>query len=109
MNAYLYLFAGIAAETIATLALKESHGFTRWLPVVTSVAGYGIGILCLGYAQKDLPMSLITSMWSGLGITLITIVAAYRYQQVPTMMTLGGIGLIIAGIIMVNLARQQAT
>ncbi|MCI3945615.1 multidrug DMT transporter permease [Pseudomonas syringae] len=106
-KAYLFLFAGIAAETVATIALKESNGFTRWLPVITSIVGYGVGILCLGYAQRDLPMSLITSMWSGLGITLITVIAAFRYQQVPTLMSVAGISLIIAGIVLVNLAKEQ--
>ncbi|AVB26015.1 QacE family quaternary ammonium compound efflux SMR transporter [Pseudomonas syringae pv. syringae] len=109
IKAYLFLLAGIVAETVATIALKESNGFTRWVPVIASIAGYGLGIVCLGYAQRDLPMSLITSMWSGLGITLITVIAAFRYQQVPTLMAIGGISLIIAGIILVNLAKEQAT
>ena len=109
MKAYIFLLAGIAAETLATIALKESQGFARWFPVLISVGGYGLGIVFLGLAQKDLPMSLITSMWSGLGITLITVIAAFRYQQIPSFTAVGGITLIIAGIILVNIAKDQTT
>jgi len=51
----------------ATIALKESQGFARWFPVLISVGGYGLEIVFLGLAQKDLPMSLNTSTWPGLG------------------------------------------
>lgn len=102
MSAYIALLLGIVAEATATLALKESQGFTRLGPLVVVVCGYGIAIACLGNAQTGLPMSLISSVWSGLGIALVTIVAAFRYQQMPSLASLGGIALIIVGIVIVN-------
>ncbi|KKB61355.1 multidrug DMT transporter permease [Robbsia andropogonis] len=102
MFAYIALLLGIIAESTATLALKESQGFTRLGPLLVVVCGYGFAIACLGSAQKGLPMSLISSVWSGLGITVVTAVAAFRYQQLPSLAALGGIALIIVGIVIVN-------
>ncbi|WP_321817261.1 MULTISPECIES: DMT family transporter [unclassified Paraburkholderia] len=103
MTAYFVLVLGIVAEATATLALKESDGFSKPLPLVLVVLGYGVAIACLANAQKGLPMSLISSAWSGLGITLVTVVAAFRYQQVPNVASISGIFMIIVGITIVNL------
>ncbi|KAG8148798.1 DMT family transporter [Burkholderia catarinensis] len=103
MSAYFILVLGIVAEATATLALKESEGFSKPWPLVLVVLGYGVAITCLANAQQGLPMSLISSAWSGLGITLITIVAAVRYQQMPNLASIGGIFMIIVGISIVNL------
>ncbi|MBI0330001.1 MULTISPECIES: DMT family transporter [Burkholderia] len=103
MSAYFVLVLGIVAEATATLALKESDGFAKPWPLVLVVLGYGVAITCLANAQKGLPMSLISSAWSGLGITLVTIVAAFRYQQMPNLASVGGIAMIIVGITIVNL------
>lgn len=104
MLVYLVLVLGIVAEATATLALKESQAFTKLVPLCIVVCGYGIAITCLGNAQKGLPMSLISSVWAGLGITIVTAVAAYRYQQIPSLGSIFGIVLIIAGIVIVNVS-----
>lgn len=99
---YFFLLLGIVAETTATMALKESQGFTRWMPLCIVVVGYGLAIFCLGNAQRGLPIFLIASVWSGLGIMLVTTIAAIRYQQMPSLTSLGGVALIIIGVVIVN-------
>ncbi len=42
MNKWLILGAAIVAETIATAALKSSEGFTKLIPSVVVIIGYGI-------------------------------------------------------------------
>ncbi len=106
---YFALLLGIVAETTATMALKESQGFTRWAPLCIVVVGYGLAIVCLGNAQKGLPIALIASVWSGLGITLVTVIAAIRYQQIPSLASLAGIVLIVIGVVIVNVSANHAS
>ena len=57
---YLYLGIAVAAEVIATSALKASDGFTRLLPSLVVVVGYGIAFYFLSLVLKTVPvLSLI--------------------------------------------------
>lgn len=47
MAAYLYLAIAIISEVIATIALKASDGFTKLIPSILLVMGYGAAFYCL--------------------------------------------------------------
>ncbi|MEG2155337.1 MAG: SMR family transporter, partial [Burkholderiaceae bacterium] len=53
---YLPLAIAILAEVIATSALKASEGFSRLLPSVIVVVGYGIAFYCLAITLKTIPV-----------------------------------------------------
>lgn len=42
MSSFVYLFMAIIAEVVATTMLKASDGFSRLVPSVVVVIGYGI-------------------------------------------------------------------
>ena len=44
MNAYLALGTAIVAEVIATTALKSSDSFSRLVPSIITVIGYGTAL-----------------------------------------------------------------
>jgi len=46
MKTHLILFLAILAEVIATSALKASENFTRPIPSLLVVAGYGTAFSC---------------------------------------------------------------
>ena len=103
MSGYLYLAIAIAAEVMATSALKASAGFTRLWPSLAVVIGYGVSFYALAIVLKTIPMGVAYSIWSGLGIVLITIVGAVWFKQIPNLATAVGMSLIIAGVVVVNL------
>ena len=45
MSGYLYLAIAIVAEVIATTALKAVEGFSKPLPLLLVVTGYGIAVV----------------------------------------------------------------
>ena len=51
MKNWIFLAVSIFGEVIATSALKSSHGFTRLVPSVVVVAGYGLAFYFLSLAQ----------------------------------------------------------
>jgi len=102
MTAWLLLGLAIVAEVIGTSALKASEGFTRLVPSVVVVLGYAVAFYCLSLVLKTLPVGIAYAAWSGLGIVLITLVALVMYGQKIDLPGLIGMGLIVAGVVVLN-------
>ncbi|MCA8100966.1 multidrug efflux SMR transporter [Burkholderia contaminans] len=106
---YAWLAIAIVAEVIGTSALRAADGFTRLWPSLLVVAGYGIAFYCLSITLRTMPVGIIYAVWSGAGIVLITLVAMLLYRQVPDLPAVIGLGLIVAGVVVLNLfSKMQA-
>lgn len=103
MNAYLLLALAIAAEVVATTALKAAAGFTRPGPSLLVVAGYGLAFWLLGLVVKTVPVGVAYAIWSGAGIVLVTLLGVLFYRQLPDFPAMLGMGLIIAGVAVIQL------
>ncbi len=101
--AYLYLGAAIVAEVIATSLLKTSQGFTRLSPSVATVIGYAISFYCLAQTLGSVPTGVAYAIWSGVGIVLISLIAWLVFGQSLDAPALIGMGLIVAGVLVINL------
>jgi len=96
---YLFLTIAIIAEVIATSALKASDGFRNLFPSLLVVAGYGVAFYFLSLVLKTIPVGVAYAIWSGMGIVLITLVAAVIFRQMPDMAAIVGMALIISGVV----------
>ncbi|WP_029004005.1 DMT family transporter [Azorhizobium doebereinerae] len=103
---YVILLVAIVAEVIATSALKAAEGFTRLWPSLIVVAGYGVAFVCLSLTLKTIPVGIAYATWSGVGIVLVAGVAWALYGQALDLAGAVGIGLIIAGVLTVNLLSK---
>ncbi|WP_418903880.1 DMT family transporter [Burkholderia cenocepacia] len=109
MPGYAWLAIAIVAEVIGTSALRAADGFTRLGPSALVAAGYGVAFYCLSLTLRTMPVGIIYAVWSGAGIVLITLVAMLLYRQVPDVPAVIGLGLIIAGVVVLNLfSKMQA-
>jgi small multidrug resistance pump len=109
MHPYAYLGIAIVMEVIATSALRASEGFSRLLPSVIVVIGYAISFYCLSVTLKSVPVGIAYAIWSGLGIVLVSLVAYVVYKQVLDWPAILGMGLIIAGVLVMNLFSKTAS
>ena len=100
---YWYLIIAIIAEVLATSALKQSDGFSRLLPSVVVMVGYGASFYFLSLVLRTVPVGVAYAVWAGVGIVLITIVGAVLYDQKMDMPAVLGIGLIISGVVVLRL------
>ena len=100
---YLYLSLAIVVEVIATTALQASEGFTRVGPSAVVVVGYGLAFYLLSHVLRYIPMGVTYAIWSGVGIVLIGIAGAVVYKQIPDLPAVLGMGLIVAGVAVINL------
>lgn len=103
---YALLFLAIAAEVVATTMLKSAENFTRLWPSLLVVLGYSIAFVCLSYTLKTIPVGIAYATWSGVGIVLVAAIAWAMYGQVLDLAGVIGMGLIIAGVLIVNLLSK---
>ncbi len=104
---YLYLTIAIIVEVVAASALKASDGFTRPVPTAIVIVGYLTAFYLLTVIVKTLPVGITYAIWAGMGIVLVAIVSAVMYKQIPDWPAIIGMGLIIAGVIIINLFSKS--
>lgn len=105
---WLYLMIAIVAEVIGTSALKAADGFTRPGPTLIVVAGYSVSFLFLSMTLRTMPVGIAYAVWSGVGVVLVTLVAWYLYKQQLDLPALFGIGLIMSGVLVLNLFSKAS-
>jgi len=99
---WLYLCVAIVLEVVATTALKASDGFTRLWPSVVVVVGYAAAFYLLALTLRSMPVGVVYAVWSGVGVVLITLVGWLVFNQELDLPAFIGIGLIAAGVIVLN-------
>lgn len=108
MHIWLALAIAIAAEVVATTALKASEGFTRPLPSLVVVLGYGCAFFFLAQALRGIPVGVAYAVWSGAGIVLVSLIAWIFLGQRLDMPAVIGILLILAGVTVIQLFSKAS-
>jgi small multidrug resistance pump len=102
MHPAIWLALAIASEIVATVSLKLSDGFTKPLPVVAVVAGYGLSFYALSITLRTIPLGVVYAIWSGVGTAAVVVIGLFLFRETLDAVKVAGIGLIIAGVIVVN-------
>ncbi len=108
MPAYGILALAIIGEVIGTSAMKASEGFTRLGPSVVVVLGYAAAFFFLSQVLDRIPVGIAYAVWAGGGIVLIALVAWIVYGQRPDLAGFAGMGLIVAGVLVLNLLSKTS-
>ena len=104
MPAGLLLAFAIIAEVVGTVALRESDGFSRPLPTLVVVVGYGLSFWLLALTLKHLPLSLTYAVWSAVGTAAIAAIGILGFGEQATALKFASLALIIAGVVGLNAA-----
>ena len=99
---YLYLAIAIIAEVAATSALKASEEFTKLIPSLIVVIGYGVAFYLLTLVLRTIPLGIAYALWAGVGIILVALLGAILYKQIPDLPAAIGIVLIVGGVVVIN-------
>jgi small multidrug resistance pump len=101
------LSAAISIEVVATLALRASQDHRAWLVVV--VAGYvGAFVLLTLVLRAGVPIGVTYGIWGALGTAGTAVLAAVIFGEPFTVAIAMGIGLIIAGVLLIEIGSQRA-
>ena len=108
MPVYAILAIAIVSEVIGTLSLRASEGFTRLGPSLIVVVAYGLAFYFLSMTLKSIPVGIAYAVWSGIGVTLVALIGWLVFGQKLDLAAVLGMGLIIAGVIVLNLFSNTA-
>ena len=100
--AYLLLGIAIALEITGTSVVKDTEGFTKWLPTIICLSTICFSYYLMSHVVGFIPVGITYATWSGLGIAAITIIGIFKYKQIPNLPTIIGLLLIIIGVVIVN-------
>ena len=100
---YVYLLSAVVLEVLATNSLKASESFTRLWPSLITAAGYAGAFYMLSLTLRGMSLAVAYAMWSGLGIVFTAAAAYVLFREKLDAPAVLGMGLIIAGVVVINL------
>jgi small multidrug resistance pump len=105
---WLFLAGAIITEVIATSALKLSEGFSKLIPSIVVVIGYVAAFGMLSQAlTRGMAIGVAYGVWAAAGVALVAIVGAAFFGESMTLVQAGGILLVIAGVLALELGAAH--
>jgi Membrane transporters of cations and cationic drugs len=106
MNAWIYLSLAIVIEVIGTSFLKLSNGFSHSVYTSLCLVCFAAALYLLSLSIKQIDISVVYAIWSGVGIALITFIGVFVFNESMTFTRLFFIGLIAIGVIGLQITSQ---
>ena len=100
---FVYLIVAVILETFGTACLKASNEFTKLWPSLGVIIGFAGAFYFLALTLRYMPIGVVYAIWSGLGIVLITLIGLVFFKQSLDAAAYIGLGLIILGVIVINM------
>ncbi len=105
----LVLLLTIGFEVLGTVMLKLSEGFTKLVPSILVVVGYGLSFYLLSLLLKqEVSIGMIYAIWSGLGTVAIALIGVWLWGDHLSLPAILGIALVIIGVALINLTADVA-
>lgn len=101
---WLALAGAILVEVMATLSMKASDGFRKRIWLIPVILGYVASFALLSFSLSlGMPVGIAYGVWSACGVALVALLARYLFKDPLTPLMMLGIGLIIAGVLTIEL------
>ena len=104
MQGWLWLSVSIVLEVAGTTSMKLSEGLTRLVPSVLIFVFYALSFTAFTFALKRVELSVAYAIWAGVGTALIALIGIVFFREPATALRISAIGLIILGVVLLNLA-----
>ena len=106
---YATLLIAITLEVIGTNFLQRSQQFTKLAPTLAMGLCYAASFYFLSLVLRTMPLGVAYAIWSGLGIVLVSMIGFVAFGQKLDLAAIVGIGLIVAGVVVINLLSDSVT
>ena len=107
-SSYAFLLLAVLLGVTSNSFAKSAEGFTLVIPSIITAITIVLCMYALSLVMKNIPMGVTYASFAGLTIIATVVVGVIRFNQVPNFYTMIGLGLIIIGVIMVNLLGNQS-
>ena len=102
--AYL-LFAGLL-EVVWASSMKLSHGFTRPIPSLITLATMAASFWLLAMAMRTIPLGTAYTVWTGIGSIGAFIVGVIMLAEPINATRIFAVTLIVSGLILLKLSSS---
>ena len=102
-TSYAFLTLAVLLGVTSNSFAKNSEGFTLLIPSIITAITIVLCMYALSMVMKNIPMGITYASFAGLTIISTVIVGVIRFNQMPNLYSMIGLGLIIIGVLMVNL------
>ncbi len=109
ISAYIILIIAVVLGTAANGFAKSAQGFTLLFPSIMTAITIVLCMFTLSIVMKVIPVGITYASFAGLCIIATVFVGLFKFNQTPNIYTVIGLGLIIAGVLMVNLIGKTNT
>lgn len=106
--AWLWLAVAVLFEVAGTIFMKMSEGLSKPGLAVLMGIFYLISFGVMSLALKEIPVSIAYAIWSGAGITILTVVGLFAFQEPMTWLKAGSLLLIILGVAGLRMGSPEA-
>ena len=103
ISAYIILIIAVVLGTTSNGFAKSAQGFTLLMPSIMTAITIVLCMFTLSIVMKAIPVGITYASFAGLCIIATVLVGVFKFNQMPNLYTIIGLGLIIAGVLMVNL------
>ena len=103
ITAYMILISAVTLGTAANGFAKGAQGFTLLMPSIMTAITIVLCMFTLSLVMKVIPVGITYASFAGLCIIASVLVGVFKFNQIPNLYTIVGLGLIITGVLMVNL------
>ena len=101
--AYTILIIAVVLGTASNGFAKSAQGFTLLIPSVMTAITIVLCMYSLSLVMKVIPVGITYASFAGLCIVATVLVGVLKFNQMPNLYTIIGLGFIILGVLMVNL------
>ena len=108
ISAYIILIIAVALGTAANGFAKTAQGFTVLIPSIVTAITIVLCMFTLSLVMKVIPVGITYASFAGLCIIATVLVGVFKFNQTPNVYTIIGLGLIIVGVVMVNLIGKTS-
>ena len=102
VTSYAFLALAVLLGVTSNSFAKSAEGFTLLVPSIITAITIVLCMYALSMVMKNIPMGITYASFAGLTIISTVIVGVIRFNQVPNLYSMIGLGLIVIGVVMVN-------
>ena len=107
-SSYVVLILAVILGVTSNTFAKSAQGFTVILPSIITAITIVLCMYTLSIVMKNIPVGVTYASFAGLTIIATVVVGIYRFNQIPDLYTIVGLGFIIIGVLMVNLLGSSS-
>ncbi|HZJ97518.1 MAG: quaternary ammonium compound efflux SMR transporter SugE [Alcaligenaceae bacterium] len=103
---WLYLLIAGVFEIVWAFSMKQSHGFSRFIPSVITISAMIISFWLLAIAMRTIPLGTAYTIWTGIGAVGAFLIGITLLGEPVNFLRILAALLIVSGLILMKMSSS---